>query len=83
MGADYYETPDEARNLSQGSLPLGIGDGATIDRAIVDKNCRIGAGAQIVNSKNLEEGKAGDFCSIQDGILVVEKDASLPPNWHP
>ena len=50
MGADYYDSPDEARNPAPGTLPLGIGDGVTIDRAIVDKNCRIGAGAQIVNS---------------------------------
>ncbi|NOY30626.1 MAG: glucose-1-phosphate adenylyltransferase, partial [Planctomycetes bacterium] len=83
MGADYYETSEEAKNSGSASLPLGIGDGVTIDKAIVDKNCRIGAGAQIVNNKSLEEGKAGSFCSIQDGILVVEKDALLPPGWHP
>ncbi len=82
MGADYYDAPDEARNPAHGSLPLGIGDGVTIDRAIVDKNCRIGAGAQIVNTDNLENGESGNFCSIRDGILVVEKDALLPPDWH-
>jgi len=83
MGADYYETPGQAENSDQNSLPLGIGEGVTIDKAIVDKNCRIGAGAQIVNNKNLDEGMAGGFCSIRDGILVVEKDALLPPGWHP
>jgi len=82
MGADYYDASDEARNPAHGSLPLGIGDGVTIDRAIVDKNCRIGAGAQIVNTDNLDNGESGSFCSIRDGILVVEKDALLPPDWH-
>jgi len=83
MGADYYETPGEARNTDADTLPLGIGDGVTIDKAIVDKNCRIGAEAQIVNRDNLEEGMAGGFCSIREGIVVVEKDALLPAGWHP
>jgi len=83
MGADYYETPDElASHQAAGIAPIGIGDGAVIDGAIVDKNCRIGAGAQVVNRAEIVEGPAGPHCAIQDGILVVEKGAYLPPHWQ-
>ena len=53
-----------------------------IEGAIIDKNCRIGPSCQVVNRSHVEEGNLGDFCEIHGGILVVEKDASLPPGWH-
>ena len=81
MGADFYESPSDLKVSGVGLLPVGIGDGATIDGAIVDKNCRIGPGAQIVNRDHIEEGDLGDFCLIRDGILTVEKGACLPPGW--
>jgi glucose-1-phosphate adenylyltransferase len=83
MGSDYYESPDElAANQAAGIAPIGIGDGAVIDGAIVDKNCRIGPGAKVVNHADVREGSAGPHCAIQDGILVVEKGAYLPANWE-
>ncbi|MEM9657936.1 MAG: glucose-1-phosphate adenylyltransferase [Planctomycetota bacterium] len=78
MGADYYGPVDDGAS----AWPAAIGDGAVVDGAIVDKNCRIGAGARIVNRQHLDAGKVGDFCTISDGILVVEKGAELPPNWQ-
>ena len=82
MGADYYESPDELA-LSGSNLPaIGIGEGATIDKAIVDKNCRIGPRSQIVDAENLGERAIGDFCSTRDGVFVVEKNAWLPSGWH-
>ncbi|MEQ8839100.1 MAG: glucose-1-phosphate adenylyltransferase, partial [Lacipirellulaceae bacterium] len=62
--------------------PIGIGDGAVIDGAIIDKNCRIGPGAQLVNRHNVDEGEAGEFCSIRDGILVACKDAHFLEGWQ-
>jgi glucose-1-phosphate adenylyltransferase len=79
LGADFYESPDQ---LTAGQLPLAIGDGAVIDGAIVDKNCRIGSSVQIVNRKNVDEGKVGESCTISDGILVVEKGSVLENGWH-
>lgn len=38
-----------------GCLPMGVGDGTTIRRAIVDKNARIGERCQIVNKDNVKE----------------------------
>ena len=82
MGADFYETASDLESSGSHLLPIGIGAGSTVERAIVDKNCRIGPGSQIVNRDQVEEGNLGEFCEIRDGILVVEKDASLPPGWH-
>ncbi len=82
MGADFYKTAGDLESSGSHLLPIGIGAGSTVERAIVDKNCRIGPGSQIVNRDHIEEGNLGEFCEIRDGILVVEKDASLPPGWH-
>ncbi len=78
MGADYYE----ARAADEGLPPIGIEAGCTIQGAIVDKNCRIGAGAQVVNFAHAQEGEIGETCVIRDGILVVEKNAILPDGWQ-
>ena len=44
MGADFYETPGElAGRPRRGRPPLGIGAARSIEGAIIDKNCRIGA----------------------------------------
>jgi glucose-1-phosphate adenylyltransferase len=83
MGNDYYESAEDIEKLGPEALPAGIGEGASIDTAIVDKNCRIGPGVQVANTTGAEEGEVGGICSIRDGILVVEKDAVLPSGWHP
>jgi len=83
MGADYYETAENLRAVGDAELlPIGIGAGSRIQGAIVDKNCRIGSGAQVVNHDQTVEGNIGEICAIQDGILVVEKNASLPDGWQ-
>ena len=45
LGADYY---DDDRF---GDTPLGVGPNVVLDRVIVDKNARIGAGARLVNER--------------------------------
>ncbi len=83
MGADFYESPDDRAASELANLPpIGIGPGAVVEGAIVDKNCRIGAGARIAIEGQREDGPAGNFCEIRDGILVVEKEAALPEGWH-
>lgn len=81
MGADIYETAEDFAHHPN-LPPIGIGEGALIEKAIIDKNCRIGAGAQVVNPGNQGDCEVTDFCSLRDGILVVEKDACLPAGWH-
>ncbi len=71
MGADYYE-PETIKGPK-----IGIGDGTIIDRAIIDKNARIGKRVTIKNIKNLKNHD-GDNYFIRDGIVVVTKGAVIP-----
>ena len=73
MGADHYqhETQKEPR--------FGIGEGARIVRAIVDKEASIGAGVQLVNQRKLAEyDDPHERFYVRDGIIVVPKRAVLP-----
>jgi len=80
MGADYYESPMErAKALDCGKVPLGIGSNSTIQRAIVDKNARIGRNVRIVNKDRVEEASREDLgFVIRSGIVVVIKNATIP-----
>jgi glucose-1-phosphate adenylyltransferase len=80
MGADYYEDDPEAQRakaIGRDVPPIGIGDGARICGAIVDKNARIGKGVKITR-KEPSENYAGHGYMVRDGITVVEKDAVIP-----
>ena len=48
-----------------------------IERAIVDKNARIGRGVRIVNERGAQE-KDGDGYFIREGIVIVPKDGVVP-----
>ncbi len=82
MGNDFYELPDDAAfHKSNGLPPLGIGPGTRIEGAIIDKNCRIGRNARIVNEKGLENTQETQYGMIRDGIVVIPKGTTLPDNW--
>jgi glucose-1-phosphate adenylyltransferase len=78
MGADYYET--DPASSERGLTPIGIGRNCVIDRAIIDKNARIADGVVIT-----PEGKPADLDAdnyfIRDGIVVVPKNAVIPPGF--
>jgi glucose-1-phosphate adenylyltransferase len=80
MGADYYESPAErAQVLESGKVPLGIGANTTIQRAIIDKNARIGRNVRIVNKDSVQEGSREELgFVIRSGIVVVIKNATIP-----
>jgi glucose-1-phosphate adenylyltransferase len=69
LGADFYQDEEAA-----GGIALGIGEGAVLDRVIVDKNARIAAGVRLVNEGNVVNAD-GDGWYIRDGIIVVPKGA--------
>ena len=78
MGADFYE--DEATEVFQDTgprPPIGIGRNSVIDRAIIDKNARIGESVVIT-----PDGKAPNVDStnyfIRDGVVVIPKNAVIP-----
>ena len=79
MGADYYETPvDIERNQARSVPNVGIGANSSINRAIIDKNARIGERVIISNDENVMEAEGKNYY-IRDGIVVVPKDAVIEP----
>ncbi len=75
IGADRYETDAErAENRRQGVPDLTVGDGSVLERAIVDKDARIGRNVRLVNEQGVQEAE-GDNYVIRDGIVVVPRGA--------
>ncbi len=82
MGADAYETSESATASQAGVVPaIGIGAGSVIEGAIIDKNCRIGSKVRVANQQDTEDCDINGVCMLRDGIVVVEKDATLPDGW--
>ena len=79
MGSDFFESAEERIALRNGGgIPLGVGQGTTVKRAILDKNARIGNNVAIVNKDRVEEAdRADDGFYIRNGIVVVVKNASI------
>jgi glucose-1-phosphate adenylyltransferase len=80
MGADYYESPlERAKALESGKVPLGVGANTIIQRAIVDKNARIGRDVKIVNQDHVKQGRREELgFVIENEIVVVIKNATIP-----
>jgi glucose-1-phosphate adenylyltransferase len=77
-GTDRYESNAEREQcLQRGTPPMGVGAGSRVERAILDKDCRIGANVRIANEKGLREAE-GDNYVIRDGIVVIPKGAVVP-----
>jgi glucose-1-phosphate adenylyltransferase len=74
MGATHWEP------LSPHSetLPMGIGRDCEIRNAIVDFNARIGDGSKLINAEGVQDADAENY-SIREGIIVIPKNAVLPP----
>ena len=79
MGSDFFESASDREKLrSSGGIPLGVGEGSTVKRAILDKNARIGRNVTIVNKDNVEEADRPEHgFYIRNGIVVVVKNASI------
>lgn len=79
MGADFYQSIEDIENdIASGVPPIGIGKGALIQNAIIDKNSRIGDGAKITNIKKIESFDS-DLYYIKDGIVIIPKNTVIPP----
>jgi glucose-1-phosphate adenylyltransferase len=78
IGADFYETEEDLRdNRQRGIPPFGVGDGSVIERAIIDKDTRIGRNVRIVNRDNLREADERLYV-IRDGIVVIPNATVVP-----
>ncbi len=80
IGSDYFESdPEREENRRIGRPSLNVGDGCVIERAILDKDCRIGNNVRISNHRNVQK-EDGKFYSIREGIVVIPKMAEVPDN---
>ena len=80
MGADYYETETQKLQNAEARIPnVGIGRGAIIKGAIIDKNVCIGEGCRIgVDDIKRVDGNYGHYYVV-DGIIVIPKNTILYP----
>jgi glucose-1-phosphate adenylyltransferase len=78
MGADYYETDEEkAENKRLGRPDMGIGEGATVDGALIDKKARIGRNVHIRCVAGRPDEDHDDWVA-RDGLVIVPKSALIP-----
>ena len=75
MGNDYFQRLEEV--IEEDAIPMGIGRHCIIERAILDKDCRIANNVVIRGSDDLPDEETGTYC-IRDGIVVVKKRAVIP-----
>ena len=77
MGADDIEDEDaRIAALAKGLPAVGIGANCVIEKAIVDKNARIGAGC-VLRGDPSRPDQDGDGWCVRDGIVIVPKNAVL------
>jgi len=78
MGIDYYEQANQiAENQRQGRPGAGIGAGSVIERAIIDKNARIGRNVRVINDTGIVDSEETTTHVIRDGVTVIPKSAIL------
>ena len=75
MGANHFERLDEA---ARHAVPTGIGKDCAIRNAIIDFNARIGDGCKLTNASGIQEAETENY-TIRGGVIVVPKNAELPP----
>jgi glucose-1-phosphate adenylyltransferase len=74
MGSDFYQTLDQ---LADAVYPkVGVGERCKIERAILDKNCRIGNDVCIRGNENLPYTDTATY-TIVDGVVIVKKGAVI------
>jgi len=78
MGNDYFETLDQIHDdMDHGVPPVGIGERCYIEKAIVDKNCRIGNDVTIKGGTGMADTEH-ELYTIKDDIVVIKKNAIIP-----
>ncbi len=80
MGADFYEGERFLTTWEgQGKdfPPVGIGRECTIERAIIDKNARIGDGVVIRPKPDIQDFRSDTYW-VRDGITVIPKGTVIP-----
>jgi glucose-1-phosphate adenylyltransferase len=79
MGIDVLEHAQHlAENRRLNRPVIGVGAHSVIERAIIDKNARIGRNVRIVNQAGIDHSDEFLTHVIRDGIVVTHKLATLP-----
>lgn len=80
MGADHYQSNFErGSDCGRQAIPIGIGSNSEIQKAIIDKNARIGCNVKVLNKDRVEEAdREAEGFYIRSGIVCVLKNATLP-----
>jgi glucose-1-phosphate adenylyltransferase len=68
---------DRAANRAANRPNLLIGEGTLIERAIIDKECRIGRNVRIVNQKGARDDEGSNYV-IRDGIVCIPRGTIIP-----
>ena len=74
IGNDYYRS-----RIGQAEDTPFIGQGAIIERAIVDKNVTVGDFVQITDKKNHKDTD-GDLYYVRDGVTIIRRGVTIPPH---
>jgi glucose-1-phosphate adenylyltransferase len=74
LGADELE---DENGRPEGDPPLGVGAGSVVERAILDRDCRVGQGVRIVNQKQVQQADGPNYV-IREGIVVIPNGAVVP-----
>ena len=70
MGIDFYEQAHQlAENQRLGRPPSGIGANSVIERAIIDKNARIGRNVRVINDTGIVDSEETSTHVIRDGVV--------------
>jgi glucose-1-phosphate adenylyltransferase len=78
LGADRFETEaDRANNRTNNRPNLVVGEGAVIERAILDKECRIGRNVKIINKRGVQDDEGENYV-IRDGIVTIPRGTIVP-----
>jgi len=82
FGTDNLDSADARKaELDAGCVPLGVGEGSKVVKAIIDSNARIGRNVSLVNKAGVQDGSNSNLPKgvvIKDGILVVMRGAVVP-----
>lgn len=78
LGADQYETETEGSANEQKGMPtLTVGEGSVVERAILDKDCRVGRNVQLINKRGVIDDEGPNYV-IRDGIVCIPKGCVVP-----
>jgi glucose-1-phosphate adenylyltransferase len=78
MGIDTPEYDSQMRENQRLNRPaIGVGSNSVVERAIIDKNVRIGRGVRILNEAGTVDSEERATHVIRDGIVVIPKSTIL------